>query len=393
MNNLEQNLQAGTRFISSEMQDLLDRTLVYMPNWKWLGLISGIIAVYFLRILVLNFFRKVKTTQSFLTEKSFMQFFLKLDIERGLSWAFVALVAINLVGTLELPDSLERNIDILLKVIFAGNIIRVCYLAVEAFGSKIHEWAKTTESQIDDQLAPLATKTLKVLVVITGVLVVLQNLGVNVTALLAGLGIGGVALAFAAQDTVANVFGTITILLDAPFKLGDRVKIGDTDGTIEEVGFRSTRIRTLYNSVVSIPNSVVAKEKIDNMTDRNNWIRFRQIVGVTYEANPIQISKFCSELTSHLHKDTTVDPTRIVVNLHEYGESSINILVNFHYKIDLGQVESVCNQHYLETIRMCLLNEGMDFAFPTRTLILQNQNNGIDSRSISGVQNFTNPSN
>lgn len=383
MNNLEQNLQAGTRFISSEMQDILDRTIIYMPNWKWIGLAAGIIAIYFLRILVLNLFRKIKTTQSFLTDKSFMQFFLKLDIEKGLSWAFVAFIAINLIGTLELPESLRNNVEVLLKMILAGNIIRVCYLAVEAFGSKIQEWAKTTESQIDDQLAPLATKTLKVLVVIVGVLIVLQNLGVNVTALLAGLGIGGVALAFAAQDTVANVFGTITILLDSPFKLGDRVKIGDTDGTIEEVGFRSTRIRTLYNSIVSIPNSVVAKEKIDNMTDRNNWIRFRQVVGVTYDANPIQISKFCSELISHLHKDTTVDPTRIVVNLSEYGESSINILVNFHYKIDLGQVEAVCNQHYLETIRMCLLNEGMDFAFPTRTLIVQNQNKEILSSPIA----------
>lgn len=390
MNDLEQNLQAGTRFISSEMQELLDRTLLYMPNWKWVGLITGAVAIYFLRILVLNFFRKVKTTQSFLTDKSFMQFFLKLDIERGLSWAFVALIATNLISTLELPENLERNIEILLKLIFAGNIIRVCYLAVEAFGSKIQEWAKTTESHIDDQLAPLATKTLKVLVVIVGILIVLQNLGVNVTALLAGLGIGGVALAFAAQDTVANVFGTITILLDVPFKLGDRVKIGDTDGTIEEVGFRSTRIRTLYNSVVSIPNSVVAKEKIDNLTDRNNWIRFKQIVGVTYEANPIQIAKFCADFNSFLHKDSSIDQTRIGVNLDGYGDSSINIAISFHYKIDFGQTEGARNQNYLEAIRTHVVNEGMDFAFPTRTLIIQNQNTGIDSRSLTTSQDFSN---
>lgn len=375
MNDFEHSIQASTRFISSEMQEILDRTLFIVPNWKWLTLIMGLIAIYFLRILVLNFLKKIKSTQSFLTEKSFMQFFIKLDIERGLSWAFVALIAINLVSALEMTDKIETNLEILFKLIFAGNIIRVCYLAVEAFGSKIQEWAKTTETQIDDQLAPLATKTLKVLVVITGVLIILQNLGVNVTALLAGLGIGGVALAFAAQDTVANVFGTITILLDTPFKLGDRVKIGDTDGTVEEVGFRSTRIRTLYNSVVTLPNSVVAKEKIDNLTDRNNWIRFRNVVGVTYDATPIQISKFCADFNTFLDRDPSIDKTRTSVNLDGYGDSSINILVTFHYKIDFGQTEGVRNQLYLEAIRTHVINEGMDFAFPTRTLIIQNQNN------------------
>lgn len=376
MNNFEENIQASTRFVSSEMQELLDRTLFFMPNWKWLALIAGIIAFYFLRVLVLAAFRKIKTTQSFLTDKSFMQFFLKLDIERGLSWAFVALVAINFVGVLDLPENLEHNIEILLKIIFASNLIRVCYLAVEAFGSKIQEWAKTTESHIDDQLAPLATKTLKVLVVIVGILIIMQNLGVNVTALLAGLGIGGVALAFAAQDTVANVFGTITILLDVPFKLGDRVKIGDTEGNIEEVGFRSTRIRTFYNSVVTLPNSVVAKEKIDNMTDRNNWVRFRNVVGVTYDANPMQISKFCADMVAFLNKDPSIDPSRIIVNLDGYGDSSINILVIFHYKLELGQPESNRNQTYLEAIRTIMTNQRMDFAFPTRTLIIQNQNSG-----------------
>ncbi len=385
MTDIEQNLQAGTRFISSEMQELLDRTLLYMPNWKWLGLIAGFIAIYFIRVLVLSFFRKVKSTQSFLTDKSFMQFFLKLDIERGLSWAFVGLLAINLVSTLELPENLERNIEILFKLIFAGNIIRVCYLAVEAFGSKIQEWAKTTESQIDDQLAPLATKTLKVLVVIIGVLIILQNLGVNVTALLAGLGIGGVALAFAAQDTVANVFGTITILLDAPFKLGDRVKVGDTDGIIEEVGFRSTRIRTLYNSVVTLPNSVVAREKIDNLTERNNWIRFKMNAGVTYDANPIQITKFCHELAAHFAKDHSIDPTRIGVNLDSYGDSSINISISFHYKIEIGQTEGARNQAYLEAVRTYLVNQGMDFAFPTQTVIIQNQNSSGLNQSAPTV--------
>lgn len=373
MNDIENSLQASTRFISNETQELLDQVLFLMPNGKWLALIGGFIALYFIRLFVLSFFKKIKNAPSYFRDKSFMQFFLKLQIERGLSWAVVALLATAFTNSLGLPTNLERNFELLFKVIFAANIIRVCYLAVEALGSRIQEWAKTTESQIDDQLAPLATKSLKVLVVITGVLVVLQNLGVNVTALLAGLGIGGVALAFAAQDTVANMFGTVTILLDAPFKLGDRIKIGETEGHVEEVGFRSTRIRTLYNSVVVLPNSVVAKERIDNLTERNNWIRFRHIIGVTYDANPMQISKFCTEMIAAFSKDSSIDPARTSVNLDSYADSSINIVVALHYKIQFGQTEGARNQAYLEMIRQGILNAGMDFAFPTRTMIHVNK--------------------
>lgn len=377
MNDFENSLQASTRFISSEMQDLLDQVAFLIPNWKWLSLIAGFITLYFVRFLILGILKKIKNAQSYFHEKSFMQFFFKLDIERGLSWSLTALIATTFVNSLGLTSNLESSLELLFKVILSGNLIRVSYLAVDAFGSKIQEWAKTTESQIDDQLAPLATKTLKVLVVITGILIVLQNLGVNVTALLAGLGIGGVALAFAAQDTVANVFGTITILLDTPFKLGDRIKLGDTEGIVEEVGFRSTRIRTFYNSLVTLPNSVVAKEKIDNLTDRRNWIRFRIILGLTYDAGAKQIKDFCSDLMASLAKDSSIDPQRVVVHLDNFADSSINVVINFHYKLDVGQTDAARNEVYLELIRKHVEDLGLDFAFPTRTMIIQSKTESI----------------
>jgi len=100
------------------------------------------------------------------------------------------------------------------------------------------------------------------------------------------------------------------------------------------------------------------------------------VVGVTYDANPMQISKFCADMIAYLHKDTSIDQTRISVNLDGYGDSSINIIVVFHYKIELGESEGLRNQTYLEAIRTIVINQRMDFAFPTRTLIIQNQNNG-----------------
>jgi len=232
-------------FISAEFEQILNQVYFAVPNWKWIILLLGFLVLFFAR----PFFVLNRVTDSdyqyFQVQGYFLNHFLNLEIEKGLSWVALAIGGMIFVENLELSINMEKYFLILLKVFLAFNVIRVIYLSMDSLGYVIEQWAEKTESSIDDQLAPLATKTLKVLVIIIGFLIVLQNFGVNVTALLAGLGLGGVAIAFAAQDTVANVFGTITILLDSPIKLGDRVKIGDVDGTIEEVGFRSTRIRTL----------------------------------------------------------------------------------------------------------------------------------------------------
>jgi len=119
----------------------------------------------------------------------------------------------------------------------------------------LRNWAASTESAIDDVFAPLAGKTLRVFIVIIGALLIIQNLtGVKIGPLLASLGIGGIAVALAAKDSIANFFGTLTILFDKPFQIGDRVLIDNYDGVVENVGFRSTRIRTLTGNLVTIPN-------------------------------------------------------------------------------------------------------------------------------------------
>ncbi|MBC7420037.1 MAG: mechanosensitive ion channel [Bdellovibrio sp.] len=373
MNNLDLQIQAGSRFISSEMQELSERMVFLIPNWKWIALVSGLILLYFVRHILVSFFKKIKKNQTYFKKLSFMHFLFEIEIEKPLSWIFVSLGGIVLIESLELSLNLDKYLGIFFRLFLSFNLIRLCYYTVEAFGLLIQEWAKKTETHMDDQLAPLATKSLKVLVVIVGVLIVLQNFNVNVTALLAGLGLGGVALAFAAQDTVANIFGTITILLDKPFKMGDRIRMGDTEGIVEEVGFRSTRIRTLYNSLVTLPNSVVAKEKIDNLSNRDGWIRFRHVLGVTYDATPDQMKQFSEHLTYLLLQDPKVDRERISITFNSFGDSSLNILVNFHFHIDDDASENSFTQKYLEMIYAIIQQLKLEFAFPTRTMIVQNK--------------------
>lgn len=373
MNNLELKVQAGSRFISSEMQELADRVVFVIPNWQWVTLIVGFVLIYFLRHVLLKILKKTRKSQPSPENPSFLHFLLELEIEKPISWIFAALGGMALTESLELTVNLNRYLEILFQLILSYNVIRLCYYATEAFGLLVKQRSAKTDSQIDSQLAPLATKSLKVIVIILGVLVVLQNFNVNVTALLAGLGIGGIAIAFAAQDTVANVFGTLTIILDKPFRMGERIKIGDTEGTVDEVGFRSTRIRTFYNSIVTIPNSVVAKERIDNLTERNGWYRFRQTIGFTYDANPNQLRQFGEHLKYLLLQDPKVDRDKIVIAFNGFGDSSLNNLINFHFHLDLSENEFEQTQIYLEMIYAVAQQLKLDFAFPTRTLIVESK--------------------
>jgi MscS family membrane protein len=385
MNNLELNVQAGTRYVSNEMQEFLERAVFLIPNWKWFALAAGFVALYFLRIFLVAVIKRVRRSHTSFLKETFLHFFFELEIEKTLSWVVVSIVGMMLLTALDLPLNLAEYLRTFFKLILAFNLIMLCYLAVEGLGLRIQHWAKKTATPLDDQLAPLATKTLKVLVIIVGVLLVLQNFNVNVTALLAGLGIGGVALAFAAQDTVSNVFGTITILLDRPFRMGDRIKIGDTDGVVEEVGFRSTRIRTLYNTVVTLPNSVVAKEKIDNLSERAGWFRFHRTIGFTYDTSVETLRQFCEHLKYLLLQDPKVDRDRISITFNAYGESSLDVLVSFHFHLDNFDEEMLAVQTYLEMIFAITQQLKLNFAFPTRTLILQNAN-----QPIQPVQQVTN---
>lgn len=369
---MENNIfESSASFISAEMQEVLNHQIIAMANWKWLALAAATLLVLFINKFVRILLYKVKKQIAPPDERTFFSYFIQQNIERGLSWILAAIIGMALVENLELPPNFEKYLLLVLKVTLGLHVLRLAYFAADASGLLIDHVARKKQSQIGDQLAPLATKMLKTIVVVVGSLVILQNFGVNVTAILAGLGLGGVALAFAAQDTVANFFGTITILLDSPFRVGDHVKIQDVEGVVEEVGFRSTRIRSLTNSVITVSNSIVAKEKVENITERRGICRFRHILGFTYNATPEQLANFCEQLQYHLKQDQRIQQERTSVQFNSLGDSSQNILVNFHFMVQPHESEAALNQSYLFDILKLAQTAKLDFAFPTRTLLME----------------------
>ena len=150
--------------------------------------------------------------------------------------------------------------------------------------------AERTDTKLDDQLVPLISRALKILVVVLGGVFILESLHYDVASLLAGLGIGGLAFALAAKDTIANLFGSITIFTSKPFHIGDWIAVAGVEGLWKRLG-SDLRIRTFYNSLVSIPNSVVADSSIDNYGERR-YRRIKLMLGVTYSTTADQIEAF-----------------------------------------------------------------------------------------------------
>ncbi|WP_309382945.1 mechanosensitive ion channel family protein [Cerasicoccus frondis] len=220
---------------------------------------------------------------------------------------------------------------------------------------------------------PTINKTLKIFIVIVGVLLVIDNLGYNVGGILATLGLGGAAIAFASQDTIKNLFGTFMIMLDRPFKVGDWIMVGDkVDGDVEEIGLRSTKVRTWPKTVISIPNGVLANEYINNWT-RMPKRRVKQVIGITYEATAEDMEALVQDIRQILRNDEGVNQEFILVNFTDFGSSSLDILV-YYFSLSTKWLEYMdVRQRVNCKIMRAIRDRGLSVAFPTRTLYLDGQ--------------------
>ena len=373
-----------SQILSQEMLITVEKQIWLMPNWKWIAIFATLLSFHLFRPLVQFLLRKMKDQIHHRMEKnnSFPLFFMQEKIEQPIAWIFLSLIWLAALDGIDPQPTLKKYLTHLSILVLGYFIIKLFYLAVDAFGKVFMEYALKTESTMDDMLAPFITKSLKVFVVIVGVLLTIQNMGVNVVSILAGLGLGGLALALAAQDTAANLFGSITIFLDQPFKVGDWIKIQDVEGTVEEIGFRSTRIRTFYNSVIAIPNSIVAKEKLDNMGVRQQR-RIRHNFGLEYSTPPHKIEEFCEAIRYIIMQDEKVIKDTITVAFNGYLDSSLNILVNFHLNVLETPEELSRQQRILLDILAMAESIGVQFAFPSRTLYIHNPLSNQTSDNLS----------
>jgi MscS family membrane protein len=266
------------------------------------------------------------------------------------------------------------------------------YQLVILLDTRLMKWADGTDSSIDNMLVPLIGKTLRIFIAIIGAMMVLQNLsGVQIGPLVASFGIGGLAVALAARDSIANFFGTLTIIFDKPFQVGDRIVISSYDGAVEHVGFRSTRIRLLNGHLVSIPNDKIVNSEVENIQRRPN-IRWLTQIGITYDTPPAKVQEAVELLRNILqdHEGVRPDfPPRVYFN--GFNDWSLNITVMIWYH----PPEWWDFQAWLQNTCLEILEKfdsaGIDFAFPSQTLYLANEDKRqLKLRMIKGDLQFEN---
>lgn len=270
-----------------------------------------------------------------------------------------------MVRIFEIPQETKQIIHNLLLAFIAITTCYVLLKVADAFYFYLRPKVARTESKLDDLLLPVFRSTIKSFIVVVTILLVIQNWGYNITSLLAGLGLGGLALALAAQQTLSNIFGAIAIFVDRPFQVGDAVSVEGFTGTIESIGLRSTRLRTFDGTLVTLPNNVIANAKIDNWQARSTR-RTNFTIGVTYDTSYEKLQKAVQILKEVMAAHPGTAHYRAYFN--SYGDFSLNILAHHWCKYLDYEKYLKCLEEINFEIKRRFEEEGVEFAFPTQTL-------------------------
>jgi len=359
-----------------------DKLLKYLPvegRRKFFGLATWqYFAIFLLIIITYLIFKFLNWVISFLVIRVLFRFGYK-DVATkyvgpvvkpiGLLVAFV--IAETATPFLQLPINITSFISVSVSILIPLFATIAVYRSIDIVGLYLQKMAGKTESTFDDQLVPIVRKILKTFVVIIGGIYVLANLNVNMGVLFGTLSVGGLALALAAQDTIKNFFGSLMIFVDKPFQAGQWIVTPDgIDGTVESVGFRSTRIRTFENSVISVPNGKLSDAAINNYGLRS-YRRFRTYLSVTYDTPPEVLELFVKGLRELVdrHPNTRKDQYHIYMN--DMGSHSLNILFYIFFITPSWAAELKYRHEIIISIMKLAHELGINFAFPTQTLHME----------------------
>jgi MscS family membrane protein len=281
----------------------------------------------------------------------------------GLSWSFYYA---NISNT---------SLLYLLKSLYIFNIFWFFYEFIVVFRSDFTNFAKRFGNDLHEEISAFIIKALKILIVFIGIASILQIWNINISAFVASLGIGGLAFALAAKDTAANLFGGLTLLADKSLKINDWVKINSVEGIVENIGLRTTKIRTFEKSLITVPNQILANTPIENFSKRGiRRIKFR--VGLTYDTTSQTIQNIVNSIENMLktHKDISQDAT-MLVRFDKFEDSSLSIFVyTFTNTSNWAKYLEIKEDINLQIIKI-IENHKSDFAYPSQTLYIKKDDN------------------
>lgn len=361
----------GADLLSRRMPDGMRKRFLGIAMWQYLGILLIILATWLAQFILSRALRPVIHWLTTHVQK--LGYAEPRDIKQSariISYLVVLCAAAKVFPVLQLPIRWSQFVNTVIAIASTVLWIFLGLVLIRIVTSRIRAITATTESKMDDQLLPIIRKLLQIGVVVAGVVVILDRLEVNVTALIAGLSIGALAIALAAQDTVKNLIGSLMIFIDKPFQVGDFVNVDGQMGTVLEVGFRSTRIQLVDTSIVSIPNGNVANLTVTNLGVR----QFRMMdimIGVTYNTPTEKIEAYITELKALIVNHPEIHQENHFVYFREMGDFALKI----HFRCFLPVYTFDEELRIKETIFMEIMRTaqrlGIEFAFPTQTVYLE----------------------
>ena len=355
---------------------LKGQMILGLEPWQWVGILAVVLAGVLLdrtvRAVLSVLWRSTATRRGYFIERRELR---RAVRPFGMLTAAALWYAALKYGLL--PPGATRVLLVAVRLFLMVSSVWAAYRVTDLVGVRLADRAAQTGTKFDDLLVPLAKKTVKIIITAIGLLSIASAFSIEILPLLTGLGIGGLALAFAAKDTIENLFGSVSVILDRPFEVGDWVTIGETTGTVEDMSFRSTRVRTFYNSLVTVPNATLVRATVDNY-GRRKYRRYTTTINITYATTPEQIEAFCAGIRQivQIHPYTRKDMYHVWLN--EFGAHSLDILVYVFFECPDWAVE-LRERHRLMLDIIRLADKlGVEFAFPTQTLHLYKEEHGAE---------------
>jgi MscS family membrane protein len=346
----------------------LDRTLMDVPLSVYVCAFLAVLVGFLLKFLLGLLLRRLRKAAE--STKMPLDDVILDSVSSPLQWFVVVLALYVAVSLFPLPEE-PVNIARFVPAIFKGiSVLFVVWVVIRFTDDLTRIWvrkAEERESRLEMQIAPIVNRSLNVFLIVTGVLLFLQNMGYSVGSLLAGLGIGGAALALASKDTVSNLFGAVVIFVDRPFQVGDWIEVGDTEGTVEEIRLRTTKIRTFPNSLITMPNANLTTLPINNWS-RMQKRRIKTTIGVTYDTPADKVEKAVNKIRGIIENDPDLHHDFYMVYFDTFGPYSLDIFVYcFTVTTVWGKYLAVKEKFLLKVMR-AFQEMGVEFAFPTQTL-------------------------
>ena len=287
----------------------------------------------------------------------------------------IAIGRVVLTPVEPLASVLEVSVEIPVVICLAWIAVRLTDGLIETY---VMEYADETESRLDDELVPIASRIVNIAIVSIAGVVILDSIGYDVTAVIASLGVGGIAVAFASRKTMADVFGGAHILAAKPFMVDDIVDIDGTAGTVEDIGLRTTRIRDFDGRVVTVPNSTIASAEVKNITSEATR-RVQAFIALPYGTTPSEMAEALSLLEETMKDVDGVDPSGTGAWFWDYTESGLEIRADYYIEA-LDRWKEVRNAVNLG-IQRALVDDGFEVAVPTRTVRVDDGTDAVDPAS------------